>query len=335
MLCFSGCWRFVAGPCVDEERLERSSQRLARLPAVVAPPNCSLTPSGTSPPTLLHQLGQRSKQLEHRKCSKFADGAACQRDFVVLSNSPTPLQPPLPTRSGAKNRGSGKPVLAASPVRSLKQKALGVAERWPGAVREVGALAERCTSMLNLTPRLHMWPMSPRSCSSSPRKARSLFAEGNASGCNMSGTIVSGTIVEQPKDGSCLFHSIAHGLDDRTCSSELRRDIAAFIAARPSEKIANTSIEDWVKMVTGQNHQSYAKLLADPDTWGGDLELAVATRIMDVNINVFEPQEPKGHFRCIASFGRPGRPGGTVDVVYHSKPWRHYDALLVDDVRII
>jgi len=176
-------------------------------------------------------------------------------------------------------------------------------------------------------PRLSLWPSSPRAPNSCY-----LSADSRAGGC-----IVSGLLIEQPKDGSCLFHSIAYGLRDKVCSWELRRDMAAFIAAHPSEKIADTTIEEWVQMATGKSHQSYARSLAHPDTWGGDLELALATRIMDININVFEPQEAYGHFCCIASFGRPDRTelGSTVSVVYHAEPWRHYDALLVDAVRIM
>lgn len=256
---------------------------------------------------------------------QYFDSEVCKGSLVAFTSSPLSSRlssPRLPCPQIVEERRS---------VRSWRQRALGVVERWPAvAAREVGALSERCASMLHVgtIPRLSLWSSSPRA-----HNLCHLSADSSVGGC-----IVSGVLVEQPKDGSCLFHSVAYGLRrDKVCSAELRIDIAAFIAAHPSEKIADTTIEDWVRMATGKNHQSYAKSLADPDTWGGDLELAVATRIMDININVFEPQEADGHYCCIASFGRPDRTelGSTVSVVYHAEPWRHYDALVVDAVRIM
>lgn len=324
MLCFSGCWRFVAGPSIDDGETSQTSDKQAFR-------QTSETTSTTRAPD---ESSSSSSNSERPKPSRLTDGVLSLQDSIGSSSSPQASSP----------RKLLSPLKGRSP-RWLKQKALGVVER---SAREVGALAERYSPILHAmaTQKLRNWPMSPRSYQASPRSlnTRCFFAEGHAGGC-----IVSGTLVEQPKDGSCLFHSIARGLSDRTCSAELRRGIAAFIAAHPSEKIANTTIEDWVKIIAGKNHRSYAKSLASPDTWGGDLELAVATRIMDININVFEQcqEEPKGHFRCIASFGRPAEAGlgetanagqpvkPTVNVVYHAKPARHYDALLVDNVRIL
>jgi len=306
MICFTGCWRFLESTVDNEQRLEASEKEPSRSEAPV------LTFS-SSPPTLLHQLGQCSERVEKPTQRKISASAACQGGGAAPFSVQTPPQLASPTKRGSKARHI---------ARSWKQKAIDVVERWPGVVQEAGALAERCATMLHMSPTL---PGSPRSRAYNMRR---FIADGRAGGC-----IVNGTIVEQPKDGSCLFHSIAYGLGDKTCSVELRRDIAAFIAGHPSDKIANTTIQDWVKMVTGEDHYAYAEALADRNTWGGDLELAVATRIMDVNINVFEPQEVEGQFRCIASFGRPFRSGrgSTVSVVFH--PERHYDALLLDGPR--
>lgn len=173
-----------------------------------------------------------------------------------------------------------------------------------------------------LTPRVPRHPAWPA--------ARVKLADGQAGG-----SIVSGRMVVQPKDGSCLFHSICFGLANKTSSADLRKAIATFIAAHPHEKIANTTVAEWVDMIAGQDAESYAELLSVSDAWGGELELAIATRILDISINVFEPSEPRGHFRCITSFGRLRKDpsGRTVSVVYHTEPVRHYDALLVDDIK--
>jgi hypothetical protein len=39
-------------------------------------------------------------------------------------------------------------------------------------------------------------------------------------------------VVPKPADGSCLFHSMAHGLNDGTGGPELRQQIAGFIKVR-------------------------------------------------------------------------------------------------------
>jgi hypothetical protein len=195
----------------------------------------------------------------------------------------------------------------------------------------VGELFEKCVSKLQV---------------SASQKLLSLHAVMRANPVRYSvsngvlPTVVRGTRVEQPKDGSCLFHSIAWGVGDiHRCDTlspgmQLRREIAAFIKSHPREQIANTAIEDWVQMISDQSAHAYAETLAYSDTWGGDLELAIATIIKDIRINVYERHEQEGNFRCIARFGPcdSAMSPRIVSVVYSKKPCRHYDALLVHDV---
>jgi hypothetical protein len=85
-------------------------------------------------------------------------------------------------------------------------------------------------------------------------------------------------------------------------------------------------------MSEGQGHRTYASLIASPDTWGGALELAVAAKIRGVTIHVFERIQPRGWFRCIASFGRKAHPraGGVVNILFDLN---HFDALVVNEVK--
>lgn len=140
-------------------------------------------------------------------------------------------------------------------------------------------------------------------------------------------TPVEGVVIRQPEDGSCLFHSIAHGLKDGTSGEELRKQVAEVIEDEPSLKIANTSVGEWVTMSTGKSHTSHARELYRGDIWGGALELAVAAKIRGVNIHVFE--QSAGGFHCITAFNEPTA-RHTVNVVYRTEPCRHYDALSLD-----
>jgi len=139
--------------------------------------------------------------------------------------------------------------------------------------------------------------------------------------------LVLGRVVAQPADGSCLFHSIAYGLNNGTTGDELRKQIVAFIRQYPLDKIADTTIEDWVKFATGQSIHSYAQRLRQPRTWGGALELALSAKLKQVNIHVYE-RNLQGGFRCITTFHLP-EATFTVHIVYRTFPCKHYDALVI------
>jgi len=146
-----------------------------------------------------------------------------------------------------------------------------------------------------------------------------------------SSQLVVGRIVAQPADGSCLFHSIAYGLNNGTTGAKLRKEIAAFIRQHPTYKIADTSIAEWVKFATGQNVHVYARQLGQTRTWGGALEMALAGKLKLVNIHVYE-HNSQGGFRCITTFRIP-EATHTVHMVYHTLPYKHYDALVIDRVK--
>lgn len=147
----------------------------------------------------------------------------------------------------------------------------------------------------------------------------------------MEARLVDATIVKQPKDGTCLFHSIAHGLGDGTSGIALRKQIVNFILTQPSTQIASTTVKDWIKMTAGKSPHAYTKELACQGAWGGALELAIAARIKCINIDVYERCGTK--YRCVTTFKEPGA-RRTVSVLYNTKPFRHYDALVVQKAKV-
>lgn len=139
--------------------------------------------------------------------------------------------------------------------------------------------------------------------------------------------IVDGVLIRQPEDGSCLFHSIAYGLGDGAEAGALRAQIAECIGEKPTLQIAKTTIEEWVRLTAGTTTATYTQELSLQSTWGGALEMAVAAQIKGINIDVYERCH-HDQFRRISSFATADTTR-TVNVVYRTKPCRHYDALRI------
>jgi len=130
-------------------------------------------------------------------------------------------------------------------------------------------------------------------------------------------------VVRQPGDGSCLFHSMAYGLDGN--GSSLRSQICTFIRQHPSFKINATPLSDWVKWDSGSSCAEYARRMSR-GSWGGGIEMAVCSHLYDVNIHVYE-RSSLGYKR-ISAFDNPTSAASKniVRVLYQGGV--HYDALL-------
>ncbi|KAJ8598948.1 hypothetical protein CTAYLR_009645 [Chrysophaeum taylorii] len=130
-------------------------------------------------------------------------------------------------------------------------------------------------------------------------------------------------VVPQPPDGSCLFHSLSFGLKDGRTASTLRRDIATFIRENPDLKIADTPLRDWIKWESRASVATYASRMAHAG-WGGAIEMAAASELSNVSIEVYEPCATG--FRRISLFHKP-HAKTTVRVCYRGGV--HYDALVL------
>eukprot|EP00947_MAST-08B_sp_MAST-8B-sp1_P003485 g3485.t1 len=122
---------------------------------------------------------------------------------------------------------------------------------------------------------------------------------GDGTGGNF--TLRSARVVKQPGDGSCLFHSIAYGAGGGTSARRLRQDIARYIGAHGSLEIASSPLSDWVRWESGCSVQAYARRMA-VGGWGGGIEMAVASRLLGVNIHVYE--KGQGGYSMMSSFSR-------------------------------
>lgn len=139
-----------------------------------------------------------------------------------------------------------------------------------------------------------------------------------------------GQVVAQPGDGSCLFHSLRHGLaragHQSVDTSQLRRQLARFIMDNPRLEIAGDTLEEWVQWDANTTCDVYARRMAQSG-WGGGIEMAACSHVWKVNVHVYE-QKQGGHFRRISCFDHPDKQAKrTVNVLYRGR--MHFDALVV------
>lgn len=127
----------------------------------------------------------------------------------------------------------------------------------------------------------------------------------------------------QPPDGSCLFHSLAYGLQDGRSALALRIDIASFIRRNPDLEIADTPLKDWIKWEALVSVNTYTSKM-EFTGWGGAVEMAAAAELNHVNIEVYEPSSLG--YRRISLFAKAGAKQ-TIRVLYRGGV--HYDALVV------
>ncbi len=122
-----------------------------------------------------------------------------------------------------------------------------------------------------------------------------------------------GRVVRQPGDGSCLFHSLAHGLRSADSVGEpglsaaaLRAQVVDFIGRNPDLQIADSPLSDWVQWDANCSVDDYVQKMSRKSTWGGGIECAAASHLKGVDVLVYE-SDGGGGFRRIGTF-EPGTP---------------------------
>lgn len=138
----------------------------------------------------------------------------------------------------------------------------------------------------------------------------------------------SARVMRQPGDGSCLFHSLLHGLrntGESGTAASLRRELAAFLQQNSSMQIAGDTLEEWVRWDSNASVNEYARRMS-VSGWGGGIEMACCSLLKGVNVHVYE-NLGRGHgseFKRISCFDCPNG-GRTIHVLYQGGV--HYDAL--------
>lgn len=135
--------------------------------------------------------------------------------------------------------------------------------------------------------------------------------------------IVNPKIVRQKADGSCLFHSLAHGLGGRANAKMLRAEVCNFISSNPNYVIADAKLKDWINWDSSCSVSEYARNMSSSANWGGGIEMAVVSIIKDCNIHVYE--KVNATYKRISAFDRESNPQSkcTIRVLYCGGV--HYD----------
>lgn len=199
------------------------------------------------------------------------------------------------------------------------------------------ATCDRCDSYEHVTAKCpHFKKNREKHPDAQRRRAMSI-------GDNGDGKIVyvrNAQVVTMPGDGSCLFHSLAYGLGNRIQAGKLRREVANFIANNPMLEIAETPLKDWIQWDSRRTVQQYAQRMAIGG-WGGGIECAACSRLMQVNVHIYEREKGSGYFNSrggggggafkrISCFDLPGKAGmdaPTINVLYCGGV--HYNALVI------
>lgn len=134
----------------------------------------------------------------------------------------------------------------------------------------------------------------------------------------------SARVIRQPGDGSCLFHSLSHGLRDGSTASNLRKQLVTFIRGNESLVICDSPLSDWIKWDTGLSVPEYAQRMADESQWGGGIEMAVVSHMKQASVHVFERDRESGGHKRISTF-QGGSGKKVIRICYQGGV--HYDAL--------
>ena len=115
-------------------------------------------------------------------------------------------------------------------------------------------------------------------------------------------------VVRQPGAGSCLFHSLAHGLRDARVADydhrRLRQALMDWLARHEDLKIADTPVRDWVLWDANQAVPAYVGRMRIGG-WGGGIEMAACARKFRVDLAKGSGVQRSGRFLNRYLFGAP------------------------------
>ncbi|KAH8057800.1 hypothetical protein JL722_6339 [Aureococcus anophagefferens] len=132
------------------------------------------------------------------------------------------------------------------------------------------------------------------------------------------------TVVKQPGDGSCLYHSLTFGLGSGSAAT-LRAALADLVVTNPDQEIGGDPLRAWVLWESGLSPKAYADRMRSDGQWGGAIEMALCAVMKRVHIHVYE-KHTRGFLR-ISSFTGGDRCQKVVSVIYGGRV--HYGALRI------
>ncbi|OVA04642.1 Ovarian tumor [Macleaya cordata] len=129
-------------------------------------------------------------------------------------------------------------------------------------------------------------------------------------------------------DGRCLFRALAYGAclrsgeeaPDETRQRELADDLRARVV---DELLKRREESEW--FIEG-DFDTYVKSIQDPNAWGGEPELIMASHVLQTPISVFMMDRSSGELVNITTYGQEyGKSKKPIKVLFHR--YGHYDVL--------
>eukprot|EP00927_Polykrikos_kofoidii_P074817 TRINITY_DN70856_c0_g1_i1.p1 TRINITY_DN70856_c0_g1~~TRINITY_DN70856_c0_g1_i1.p1 ORF type:complete len:288 (+),score=45.49 TRINITY_DN70856_c0_g1_i1:183-1046(+) len=160
------------------------------------------------------------------------------------------------------------------------------------------------------------------------QRSRTVGLVGGAAACGTGRNgrlIVQGRVIRMPRDGSCLFHSLAYGLGGNTSAVQLRQEIADFIEEQPETVVGGSALKDWIMWESGEQAADYATCLRSAGEWGGAIEMSVCSLLRQACIHVYFEADG-GDFQLMCSFNEVAGPPQAVLIVRTLYRPGHYDA---------
>ncbi len=96
---------------------------------------------------------------------------------------------------------------------------------------------------------------------------------------------------------SCLFIALQKLLNNK----DMRKIICEYMEKNQNEKLGDDTIKNWIIgmcIIEKTKEKEYIEKMKKSSTWGGALEIAVASKIFDSIINVIKSGKIISTFNC-------------------------------------
>ncbi len=138
--------------------------------------------------------------------------------------------------------------------------------------------------------------------------------------------LMDASVVRQPGDGHCLFHSLGAALareEAQPSGEALRQELVQWLRAHKEEVHNGSTFSEWIDRDSSLTVDEYCSMMERGNRWGGGIELAAFARSQKVDVHVFERRGSK--FFRIAYYRSPTPTGRAVHLLYVGRS--HYDLL--------
>ena len=105
---------------------------------------------------------------------------------------------------------------------------------------------------------------------------------------------------------SCMFNSISHllniiGIKDN--SETVRYKICKYMENNQEKKLGPSLLKDWIKYssndhLNSTDIQKYIHHMKKNNSWGGGLELAISSKIYNIEFQINKQEIIVAHFNC-------------------------------------